>query len=54
MKRLVVLTVLGGLFFGGDARADVMPRNTGKKVVAVLPFSAPHRWSAMGRNAQAT
>lgn len=54
MKRLLVLAILGGMFLGGDARADVMPRRTGKKVVAVLPFSAPHRWSLMGRNAQAT
>jgi TolB-like protein len=53
MKRLVLIT-LGLLSFGGTSNADVMPASGKKKVVAVLPFSSPHHYSLMGRNAQST
>lgn len=54
MKRLGLLTfiLLAGL--PAASRADVMPANTGKKVVAMLPFSSPTRYNFMGRNAEAT
>ncbi len=59
MKRFALIlaaaTVLPSLIIlPSRARADVGPRANVKKVVAVLPFSSPTRYSAMGRNAQST
>jgi TolB-like protein len=52
MKRTLVVAIVGLCLPGQLARAQ--PAAEEKKVVAVLPFSSPHRYSAMGRNAQST
>ncbi|MCC6748974.1 MAG: hypothetical protein IT371_15045 [Deltaproteobacteria bacterium] len=55
MRRSVVLATLGiWTAFAAPARADVAPTSHAKKVVAVLPFSSPSKWSELGRNAQET
>ncbi len=53
---LGVCSGVGGVLGAGPARADVDPakRRGGKPVVAILPFTSPTQWSAMGRNAEAT
>ena len=53
MKRLLMIS-LTLLSLATTAGADVGPAASAKKVVAVLPFSSPHAYSLMGRNAQAT
>lgn len=61
MAELRVRWTLGAIVLGAvilwlspAARADVEPRSTEKKVVAVFPFTSPTRYNAMGRNAQET
>lgn len=48
LTRILPATLLALALFGADALAQ------DKKVVAVLPFGSPTRYSAMGRNAQPT
>jgi TolB-like protein len=55
MKRFTLLSAALGLALASTpAMADVAPRTSIKKTVAVLPFSSPTRYSYMGRNAQST
>lgn len=48
MRSSFLVTLLAGAFISAPALAQ------NKKVVAVLPFGSPTRWSEMGRNAQPT
>jgi TolB-like protein len=52
MRLLIALVMAAALAASAPGLADVEPRPGTKAVVAVFPFTSPHAYSVMGRNAQ--